>query len=112
VVALCWKGLLDRIPIRENLARRIALVLNASLLCVLCNNVVESTNHLFLHCLKTWKVWSEVQNWLEVNCITPSNLFVHWRCWDVLVPNRNELRRGMRLIGIPLCGLFGVRKIT
>jgi len=98
VVALSWKGLLDRIPTRENLVRRNALVPNTSLLCVFCNEVDESTNHLFLHCTKTWKVWSEIQKWLEVNCIITANLFVHWRCWDGIVPNRKELKRGMRLI--------------
>ncbi|RHN68283.1 hypothetical protein MtrunA17_Chr3g0112231 [Medicago truncatula] len=45
-----------------------------------CNEVEETTNHLFLHCTKTWKVWSKIQIWLDVNCIIPANLFVHWRC--------------------------------
>jgi len=45
-----------------------------------CNEVEETINHLFLHWTKTWKVWSEIQIWLDVNCIIPANLFVHWRC--------------------------------
>jgi hypothetical protein len=93
VVALSWKGLLDRIPTGLNLARGNVLAPTMSLLCVLCNNDEESTNHIFLHCSKSWKVWSEFQNWLEVNCITPSNICAHWRCWDALVPDRKYLKR-------------------
>jgi hypothetical protein len=77
VVALSWKGLLDRIPTRDNLAKRHVFPPNASLLRVLCNEVNESTNHLFLHCNVTWKIWSKILNWLEVNTITPANLFSH-----------------------------------
>lgn len=98
VIALSWKGLLDRIPTRTNLARRNVLEPSASLLCALCNDVDESTNHLFLHCTKTWKVWSEIKNWLELNFITPFNLFDHWECWDGYSTNSKELKRGLRLI--------------
>lgn len=60
----------------------------------------ESTNHLFLHCNVNWKIWLTLQNWLEVNFIIsiPSNLFSHCRCWDGLLSNRKESKRGMRII--------------
>jgi len=77
VVALSWKGLLNRVPTIGNLLRRNALPPNISPNCVLCNGVVESTNHLFLHCFVTWNIWVKLQNGLEVNVITPSNLFSH-----------------------------------
>lgn len=98
VVALSWKGLLNRVPTTGNLLRRNALPPNASPNCVLCNEAVESANHLFLHCFVTWKIWVKLQSWLEVNVITPSNLFSHWRCWDGQLSNWKELKRGMRLI--------------
>lgn len=98
VVALSWKGLLNRLPTRVNLIRRNALPQHGNSRCVFCNEVDESTNHLFLHCKVTWRIWAKVQNWLEVNFIMPSNLFAHWRCWDALVLNRKELKRGTRLI--------------
>jgi hypothetical protein len=40
----------------------------------------------------------KVQCWLEVNVITPSNLFAHWRCWDGQLSNRKYLQRGMKII--------------
>lgn len=75
VVARSWKGLLDRLPTIVNLARRNALPPNVSSLCLLCNEVDESTNHLFLHCKVSWKIWVEVQHWLEAYLITPPESF-------------------------------------
>jgi len=46
----------------------------------------------------TWRVWSKIITWLEVNIIVPGNLFAHWRCWDGFVRNRKESKRGVRLI--------------
>lgn len=37
----------------------------------------------------------KVQNWIEGFLVTPSDLFSHWRCWDGLVVNRKELKRGL-----------------
>jgi hypothetical protein len=53
VVDLSWKALLNRIPTRLNLVRRNAIPNNIDLLCVFCNEMVESTNHLLVHCRKT-----------------------------------------------------------
>jgi len=97
-VALSWKGLINRIPTRENLARRNALPINVNLNCVVCGMVEETTNHLFLHCTEIWKVWKRLESWLEVNITTPSNLFLHWMCWEGQMANWKELERGMRLV--------------
>lgn len=51
VVALSWKLLLDRILTRINLSRRHAIPQEVSLRCVLCDEALETSNHLFLHCL-------------------------------------------------------------
>nr|ABE87613.2 hypothetical protein MtrDRAFT_AC153125g45v2 [Medicago truncatula] len=64
-VALSWKGFLNRVPTRVNLVRRNTLPTNASSICVFCNVEEESTNHLFLHCKETRKVWKKLENWLE-----------------------------------------------
>jgi hypothetical protein len=98
VVAFCSKGLLNRIPTRVNLAWRNVLPVNVNSNCVFCNEREESTNHLFLHCNVTWKIWLALHQWLEVNLIIPANLFSHWRCWDGLMSNRKESKRGMRII--------------
>lgn len=98
VVALSWKGLLDRLPTRLNLLHKNALPPEVSSICVLCNEALETTNHLFLHCKVSWKVWAEIQHWLGVNLITPLNLFSHWRCWDGLTHNTKTVKKGFRLI--------------
>lgn len=98
VVALSWKVLLNRIPTRLNLVRRNVIPTNASVLCVCCNLVKESANHLFLHCFETWKIWLYLQRWLEMSFITPPNLSCHWMCWNGVSSHRNELNRGLPLI--------------
>lgn len=65
VVAFSWKLLLDRLPTKVNLHVRNVLPLEASMVCVLCDNGVETSNHLFLHCSVASRVWREVMNWLE-----------------------------------------------
>ena len=89
-----WKMLLDRIPTRGNLARRNVLLLEASMVCVLCGLVEESTCHLFLLCEVTSLIWYKVMTWLEMLFIIPPNLFFHWECWG-LVGRNKKIRRGM-----------------
>nr|GEU65261.1 RNA-directed DNA polymerase, eukaryota [Tanacetum cinerariifolium] len=48
VNVFAWKLFLDRLPTRSNLARRNINV--PSLECLLCNNVPESSSHLFFGC--------------------------------------------------------------
>ena len=65
--------------------------------CIFCDLVVESANHLFLHCEASSKVWCKVFNWLEVYFITPPNLFVHLDCWTNELRSK-KLRKGFWLV--------------
>lgn len=98
VVALAWKGLLNRIPTRDNLAWRNVMPIGANFNCVLCNETEEIVNHLFLHCAVSWKIWVAILTWIDVNLIIPADLFMHWKWWDGLLCNRKENKRGMRII--------------
>jgi hypothetical protein len=80
------------------LAHRRALPPDTNSLCVMCNEEEESTSHPFLHCKVSWKIWVNIQRWLDVNLITPANLFSHWQCWEGLMSNKKELKRGFRII--------------
>ena len=31
--------------------------------CPLCGSAPESINHLFLHCARSWKLWSSAMGW-------------------------------------------------
>lgn len=97
VLAFSWTFLLDRIPIKVNLAKRRLLATYDPKRCVFCDREVESVVHLFLHCEVVSKVWREVMRWLDFNLITPPNLFIHALCWSREV-NSKKLRRGAWLI--------------
>lgn len=97
VVAFSWKLLHDRIPSKVNLAYRHVLPVEASLNCVLCEGMVESVHHLFIHCTFAMEVWQGLLCWLDFYFVPPPNLFVHWECWKGAETNRNVCK-GYRLI--------------
>ena len=74
VVAFAWKALLNRVPTKANLVVRNVLHLEVSINCVLCNEAVETTNHLFLHCNFASLVWSRLMTWLNCHFLNPHNL--------------------------------------
>jgi len=69
----------------------------ASLNCVLCEGMVESVNHLFIHCAFAMEVWQCLLCWLDFNSVSPLNLFVHWECWTGAETNM-KVRKGYQLI--------------
>jgi len=97
VLAFSWTLMLDRIPTKINLAKRSLIGEDESKRCVFCKGGDESVIHLFLHCEWVSKVWREVMQWLNINFITPPNLFIHAFCWSREVGYKN-LRRGAWLI--------------
>lgn len=97
VVAFSWKLLHDRIPSKVNLAFRHVLPPEASLDCVLCDGMIESANHLFIHCAFASQVWQGLLQWMDLNFVSPPNLFVHRECWLGTESNK-KVRSGYRLI--------------
>jgi len=97
VIAFSWKLLMDRIPSKQNLDLQNCLGNDANVNCVFCEAVVETSSHLFLHCLVINQVWTSVMNWLEFNFVTHPNLFVHFACWSDMA-NSKKIRRGFWLI--------------
>ena len=59
VAAFSWK-LHNRIPSKANQDHIQYLPPEASLLCMLCKDMVDSANHFFLHCPVAMKVWDYV----------------------------------------------------
>ena len=97
VSAFSWTLLLDKIPTKINLAKRILMGVEESKRCVFCECGDESAIHLFLHCEWFSKVWRAVMRWLNFNFITPPNLFIQTFCWYREVGSK-KLRRGAWLI--------------
>lgn len=97
VVVFSWQLLIDRIPTKVNLARRRILSTEVSDMCVFCDQNGETSSHLFLHCSSTFKVWSMVSGWLDINFITPQSLFQHFECWSGEI-GKKRLRKGYWLV--------------
>ncbi|GFY92706.1 pyruvate decarboxylase-2 [Actinidia rufa] len=56
---ILWLGLKDRLLTRDKLMDQIV-----DTSCSLCNNPIESLNHLFFQCSVVNQVWTEIKNWL------------------------------------------------
>lgn len=97
VVAFSWTLFLDCIPTHVNLVIRRVLNADAVVNCVFCCGMEETSTHLFLHCDFISKVWLKVFSRLQVNLVTPLNLFMHFQCWTNEARSR-KLRRGFWLI--------------
>ncbi|GAU34172.1 hypothetical protein TSUD_162720 [Trifolium subterraneum] len=44
-------------------------------ICVGCEELLESSSHLFMHCKVAHLVWYEIFKWLGVVLVMPPNLF-------------------------------------
>ncbi|GAU38652.1 hypothetical protein TSUD_276920 [Trifolium subterraneum] len=76
VIAFSWQLLYDRIPTRRNLEVRGILGRDTPWECLGCVGMVESSLHLFLHCLSAMMMWYEVFRWLGVIIVIPPSLFL------------------------------------
>ncbi|XP_039070040.1 uncharacterized protein LOC120216777 [Hibiscus syriacus] len=56
---ITWMAFLDRLPTKDRLIR---MGFNIDGICVLCNEEMETRDHLFLHCTVANSVWSSVLN--------------------------------------------------
>ena len=78
VLAFSWTLLLDRNPARMNIAKIGVLDAETSKNCIFDSREKETNVHLILHCEVVSKVCFKVLSWLELNFITPPNLFMHF----------------------------------
>jgi len=92
VVAFSWMAIIDRIPTRSNLTFRHILAHRDPSVCVLCGQGEEMTTHLFLHCDVVVLIWRKIMDWLDINFITPCNLFIHFACWTDACNSRRLLK--------------------
>ncbi|XP_071700491.1 uncharacterized protein [Rutidosis leptorrhynchoides] len=56
-----WRALRGRIPVREELDKR-GIDLD-SLLCPMCNDFIESVDHVLISCKAATDVWKAIYNW-------------------------------------------------
>ncbi|KAK2659187.1 hypothetical protein Ddye_005720 [Dipteronia dyeriana] len=60
--------------------------------CKLCNNDKESMNHVFLHCIWTWKLWTTSMNWWNMVFCSNGDIKGWWENWVGMVPSTKYLR--------------------
>lgn len=65
--AFAWRVLLNRIPTKQNLAKRGVQVSFEDQRYVLCGGQTETEEHLFLYCPLVTAVWCSIYAWLGVS---------------------------------------------
>jgi len=65
-VLFSWRLFRDRLPTKDNLFRR-GVIDQASMLCVVGCDSLESSNHLFLHCNVFGSIWHLIYRWLDIS---------------------------------------------
>ncbi len=59
-----WRVILDRLPTTANLIRRGVPVVSP--VCVMCNQLQETSQHLFLDCVVAQRVWYGCYRWIGI----------------------------------------------
>lgn len=76
VQVFAWRLILNRLQTRDEFAKRGVISGAHSLVCMLCRRLEESHNHIFLHCIVVSQVWSSIFDWLWVNYIILTLIFL------------------------------------
>ena len=78
-LSFAWRLLWDRLPTKDNLAKRQILINND--LCPFCNSKPESAPHLFFTCDKIQPLWWEFLSWVKedrtIHCRPMDNFLQH-----------------------------------
>ncbi|GKC83460.1 RNA-directed DNA polymerase, eukaryota, reverse transcriptase zinc-binding domain protein, partial [Tanacetum coccineum] len=80
VNVLAWKVRLDSLPTRLNISRRGMDI--DSITCPICDNGVESTNHLFFTCHIASEISRKISSWWDVSYMEISS-YEDWLTWIV-----------------------------
>ncbi|GKC74363.1 RNA-directed DNA polymerase, eukaryota [Tanacetum coccineum] len=78
-----WKVMTNSIPTRFNISRRGICI--DSIRCVLCDEGVETSNHLFFSCSLVRKVYRHISCWWDV----PEGVFENYEWWLSWMVNIN-----------------------
>jgi len=73
VVLFAWGLFRDSLPTKDNLLRR-GVIDNESRECVAGCGLVESSDHLFLHCNISGFVWHFIYRWMGISVVVPLSI--------------------------------------
>ncbi|XP_024632198.1 uncharacterized protein [Medicago truncatula] len=71
-----WRLLRDRLPTKDNLARRRVIPAANTTCSAICDNL-ETARHLFLECNVLSSIWPSVLHWLGSSAVLPGELRHH-----------------------------------
>ncbi|XP_071739842.1 uncharacterized protein [Rutidosis leptorrhynchoides] len=91
-----WKFRLDRLLLRINLATRGINV--ASIQCHVCNNQLESMDHLFFVCETANNLWSRIKVWIDIDMPSCSSWYDWWQ-WFENIDQRHRKKEKIYAIG-------------
>ena len=86
-----WFAMLDKLPTRDHLfyIGLCPLIMNK---CVFCGHFGETSDHLLISCIKSWRLWTIFCNWWGVEAVMPSSLLLWFQQWKVLAHGYEQRR--------------------
>jgi len=105
-----WRLLRNRLPTRDNLARR-SILPNTDIACVANCGTSETTHHLFLGCAISDSVWHYVQIWLVSILLLPILLVITLFSFRIWRACQDLLTFFSRLYGLSVFEFYGRNKI-
>ncbi|KAF1877282.1 hypothetical protein Lal_00012053, partial [Lupinus albus] len=72
ICCFVWKLIRGRFPTWDELFKRNVIIRVDDMLCIFCNNHVETVDHLFVSCDFASSIWKCFYAWLQISVINPS----------------------------------------
>ncbi|CAM8969112.1 unnamed protein product [Rhodiola kirilowii] len=94
VEMLVWRIFLDSIPSKALLSERRILLREEDLFCVLCGGEKETSDHLFIHCEWSWRLWTDGLTWWGSSWVAPQSAKILLESWDVGGATKSSKRLG------------------
>ncbi|PWA40524.1 hypothetical protein CTI12_AA561720 [Artemisia annua] len=77
-----WLAIQGHISVKEVLNSRGIIPSGQQVNCIWCNDATESVHHLLLHCGWSFRIWSALFRWWNVEWIIPSSLAQFSEDWN------------------------------
>ncbi|GJY00473.1 RNA-directed DNA polymerase, eukaryota [Tanacetum coccineum] len=86
---IAWKVKSNALPTRFNISRRGMDI--DSIVCLICNAGVESTNHIFFQCVVVRHIMRKISSWWNIDYLDV-NSYEEWRVWLVSIRIQSKLK--------------------
>ncbi|GKB00053.1 reverse transcriptase domain, reverse transcriptase zinc-binding domain protein [Tanacetum coccineum] len=94
-----WRVANERLPIRVNLDRR-GIDLH-SVRCPICDDDLETENHIFVHCATAKQIWTDILKWWNLHNLTSIQNFFEASPWRIVKNSHATLH-------ISSCGMIQI----